>query len=186
MEEEKTYESRSACEIDNLESQITEEFVIVRSRATNQNSILCCMKFCIILTNSLVLLPFAVCDVHYAESDDICVNQNRNHLAITLKKYLISSGIITLIGVCVMNLCIVFMDVNLFIERSRDRNMKYSFGNISIFVLRLFGLCWLILGCVLYFVYTDINQCNISSVYYLSVRFILAICSAIVFIVSVR
>ncbi len=71
----------------------------------------CCAKMCLALTTTILLSPFAICDLYYATSDDACVNQNNHGLTITMHSYLMASGTIMFIFIGGINASIFLVDL---------------------------------------------------------------------------
>jgi hypothetical protein len=132
----------------------------------------CCGKSFIAIMSTIFLSPFAICDVYFASTDETCVNQNCNDLAINMQSYLMASGIIMFVGIGLLNISIFCYDYD--VSKKYDDEITvglYMFDWIS----RLFGLSWLITGCVLFWAYMDISVCAKPVKNYLFARFILAL-----------
>ena len=132
----------------------------------------CCAKSFIAIISTALLSPFAICDVYYASTDETCVNQNCNDLAINMQSYLMASGIIMFIGIGLLNVSIFCCDYNV----SKKYNDEITVGLYMFdWISRLFGISWLITGCVLFWGYMDITACAKPVKNYLFARFILAL-----------
>lgn len=139
----------------------------------------CYAKCCLSITFSLLLCPFAICDVYFASTDDSCITQSQSdhNLNITLQSYLLSSGIIVFIFIGILNFSIFIFDLNMTKSKQDNDNEQvlHMVLNLSNILVRTFGLCWLILGCVLFWAYTTISNCSQSVTNYLFARFIIFI-----------
>lgn len=147
----------------------------------------CCAKFCIAITISSILSPFAICDIYYATNDTTCVTQSQtsHNLTINLQSYLLASGIMTILSIGTFNFCLFVLDFNWFQPsdlRNRYNKSEYEeavdicskvYGRI----LNTFSIAWIILGCVLFWAYTDIESCSQTVHDYLFARFIFVIIS---------
>ena len=131
----------------------------------------CCAKLCIALMGTLILSPFAICDLYYATSDDACVNQNNHGLTITMHSYLLASGTIMFIFIGGMNFSIFFVNLDKF----KSSEEIQALLTVSEWILKLFGTSWLILGCVLLWAYTDLSKCSQTTHDYLFARFIIGL-----------
>ena len=127
--------------------------------------------------STIILTPFAVCDIYFAFSDDACVNQNSHHLSIIMHSYLLANGIITIVFICGVNMMICN---GALVEGDRPKLCKYS---IYEYILKLFGFGWLITGCVLFWGYTNESLCSRTTYNYLFTRFIFDI---VCYAISVR
>lgn len=137
-----------------------------------------CAKMCIATTLTLLLSPFAICDVYYASTDTSCVNQNCNDLAINMQSYLLASGIIIFIGIGITNFNIYCLDFKLFSPKKNTDETSVSLYLLN-WVSRLFAISWIITGCVLFWAYMDTSKCNSSIKSYLFARFIIFLISSL-------
>jgi hypothetical protein len=146
----------------------------------------CLAKACVSLTVTLLLSPFAICDVYYAVTDNSCVNESQasHNLNITLRSYLLASGIIAFSFIGLLNFSIFIFDLDMTKSTTRSRSRLVDNDNETLFhivlnianvFVRTFGFAWLILGCVLFWAYTNLSDCSQSIHDYLFTRFILAI-----------
>jgi hypothetical protein len=165
-----------------MEAQIKQTEAIFLGSPKNTACIgeVCCAKMCIAIGLTAVLSVFAICDVYYGTTDITCVSQSQtsHHLNITLKAYLLASGIIMFLFIGVLNVAIFLFDASPFQGNKRlDANDSgVSAGAIICrWLMNGFGLSWLILGCVLFWAYTDIAACSRSVHDYLFARFIIGI-----------
>jgi hypothetical protein len=163
--------------LDKLESQIVNNSDN-QSLVTKKESIsdLFCAKICISFFITGVFSIFAICDVYYACTDETCVNQSQsnNNLTIILKSYLLASGIINFIILGIFNIWLFIFDFNIFQPNITSDEVIICL-NIYNWLARAFGFAWLILGCVLFWAYTDISTCSQSVHDYLFARFIIGI-----------
>ena len=140
-------------------------------------------KCCVSITLSLLLSPFAICDVYFSSTDNTCVNQNQsdNNLNITLQTYLLASGIIvfSFIGLLNFSIFVFDLDITKSAKNNDEDDAVHFILNISNIIVRIFGLSWLILGCVLFWAYTNISDCSNPVHDYLFARFILFIISTV-------
>jgi len=165
-----------------LEAQIKQTEAILKGSPMDNGCIgeVCCAKMMISFISSALLSIFAICDVYYGATDISCVSQSQasHHLHITLKSYLLASGIIMFSFIGLLNVGIFLFDMSPF-ERNARRDINDSGVDAGAVIcgwfLNGFGLSWLILGCVLFWAYTDIDTCDQSVHDYLFARFIIGI-----------
>lgn len=170
-----------ANKVNNIEAQIItqdETHLLVKESFISDE---CCGKICIAVGTTVILSPFPICDLYYAFTDNTCVTQSQtnHHLTITLKSYLMVSGFITLSIIAIFNFCLFLLDCNVIFPNKKN-NENYFCEKIIEIIFRVFGLAWLILGCVLFWAYTDISNCSDSLHDYLFARLILGIISYVV------
>ena len=163
-------QTQYAADLNNVEAQIIrkEDTVFLIKKDDD-----ICMKICVSIFVTLICSPFAICDLYYATTDTTCVTQSqRDHnLNIILQSYLLASGIITFVLIGISNVYVFTIDLN-----SKDNNnddIIICCGAVSSWILRVFNLAWLILGCVLFWGYTDISTCSQTVHDYLFARFII-------------
>jgi len=144
------------------------------STTNNINTEVCCLKMFSALFITLILCPFAIGDVYYASRSDTCLTQNQtaHHLTIILQSYLLASGIIMFIFIGGINLIIFTYNIQ---DENEWQWDVCGYANITNYCVRSFYIAWLILGCVLFWGYTDISQCDQSISDYLFARFIIGI-----------
>lgn len=165
-----------------MEAQVkqTEAIILGSQRDTGCIGEVCCAKMCIAFISSALLSVFAICDVYYGATDITCVSQSQesHHLNITLKSYLLASGIIMFSFIGLLNIGIFLFDVTPF-EGTKRRNTNDDGVIVGTVLCRWFlngfGLSWMILGCVLFWAYTDVAACSQSVHDYLFARFIIGI-----------
>ena len=159
-------------QLNNIEAQI-----ITRNEKEPICSESCYAKVCLALTFSLLLSPFAICDVYFATTDNTCVNQSQSshNLNITLHSYLLASGIIVFLFIGLLNFSIFIFDFNMTKSKKNDDNdqLFHFVLNLSNAIVRTFGISWLILGCVLFWAYTTLPNCSRAIHDYLFARFII-------------
>jgi len=164
-------------QLDKIEAQIINN-TVNQNLVTKKDFISdqCCAKICISFFVTSFLSIFAICDVYYASTDETCVNQSQsNHnLTIILKSYLLASGIINFTILGLFNIWLFVFDFNIFHPNLNSDEVIVGL-NILNWIGKCFGLAWLILGCVLFWAYTDISSCSQSVHDYLFARFIIGI-----------
>jgi len=160
-----------------IEAQIKSTEPILNS--SSHDGEVCCAKMMISFICSSLLSIFAICDVYYGATDITCITQSQanHHLNITLKSYLLASGIIMFSFIGLLNLGIFLFDMSpLPGNRNSTSNDDFIVGAYVIrWLLNGFGLSWLVLGCVLFWAYTDITECSQPVHDYLFARFIIGI-----------
>ena len=165
-------ESEFTNHLNNIEAQI-----LINDENKSVCNESCYAKVCISLTFSLLLSPFAICDVYFATTDDSCVNQSQSihNLNITLHSYLLASGIIVFSFIGILNFSIFICDLNMTKSNNHENNDQLFniILNLSNIIVRIFGISWLILGCVLFWEFTFISDCSKPIHDYLFARFIL-------------
>ena len=175
-------DSQYTNQLHKMEAQVkqTEEIILGSPKDTGCIGEVCCAKMCIAFISSALLSVFAICDVYYGATDITCVSQSQesHHLNITLKSYLLASGIIMFSFIGLLNVAIFLFDVSPFEgNKRRDTNDDGVIVGAVLcrWVLNGFGMSWLILGCVLFWAYTDVAACSQSVHDYLFARFIIGI-----------
>jgi hypothetical protein len=171
-------ETNKTTQLNDIESQITEEDKRILVKKENIISDVCCAKICIAISVSAILSPIAICDLYYATTDESCITQSQSnhHLTIILQSYLMASGIIIFIGIGIFNFSLLISDVNMISPNKSNDEIVVGINTCSC-VFRMFELSWIILGCVLFWAYTDIGSCSQTVHDYLFARFIIAIVS---------
>ena len=132
----------------------------------------CCVKMFITSTMSIILFPFAICDIYFGMTDISCVGQHVSQIDLTMKAYLIASGIINIIttSFAIFAICISTIKT---IESFRDEfNCCW---NCSLIISKTFSILWLIIGCVLLWAYMNTSICYTNVHNYLFARFIIDI-----------
>jgi hypothetical protein len=133
-----------------------------------------CFKFIVTIFFTLLLCPFPICDIYFACTDNSCIKENSHNLKIILQSYLLASGIISFVYLAMFNFSMCIIDFN-----SLHINEKYYGFDILLYICNkisiLFQIAWLILGCILFWGYTDTLKCSQPVYDYLFTRFILGI-----------
>jgi len=182
METIKETNTQYTNDLDGIEAQITQKeqndqegAILVKKEPFISE--MCCAKMCIAITGSLILSPFAICDVYYATTDDTCVTQSQSshNLTIILQSYLLASGIITFIFIGLFDFCLIVLDFNIIKPDKNADDIGGFLSSVLNVINYFFSLAWLILGCVLFWAYTDIANCSQSVHDYLFARFIIGI-----------
>jgi hypothetical protein len=162
-----------------MEAQLKQTEIILIGSKRDSGCIgeVCCAKMMISFICSSLLSIFAICDVYYGATDITCVSQSQasHHLNITLKSYLLASGIIMFSFIGLLNVAIFLFDTSPFDGNTRRDTNDSGVSAICGWILNGFGLSWLILGCVLFWAYTDVAACAQSVHDYLFARFIIGI-----------
>jgi hypothetical protein len=132
----------------------------------------CCVKLTTIIITSIMILPFAICDVYFGSLYNTCLSQSQtdHNLTITVKSYLLVSGIIEFIGWGMVTVTII-----VFVSDVTDTDSVEVFSGCVKHFTNAFGFAWLILGCVLFWAYTDISKCTTAIHDYMFARLILGI-----------
>ena len=164
-------------QLNNMEAQTVKNDEINVLIVKNNISDVCCAKMFVVFMITALYSPFAICDIYFASTDVSCVNENQldHNLNITLKSYLLASGIINLIFIGLANFSILVLDLNVF---QPDKTSDYFIiAKIMEWMSKLFGTSWLIVGCVLFWGYTDLPLCSQNVHDYLFARFIIFLVS---------
>jgi len=177
METSNNTNTQYTSQLDRIEAQIVnnndnQSLVKKKDLISDQ----CCAKICISFFVTGFLSIFAICDVYYACTDETCVNQSQSshNLTIILKSYLLASGIINFSILGIFNIWLFVFDFNILNPKLDSDEVVFSL-NFCNWIAKGFGLAWLILGCVLFWAYTDISTCSQSVHDYLFARFIIGI-----------
>ena len=136
-------------------------------------------KLIVSLLFTAIFSPFAICDVYFASANGTCLTQSQSShgLTIILQSYLMASGIILFLFIGAFNAGIFIFGVN--ILETHDQNGVYAAMQYFERLYHFFDLPWLILGCVLFWGYTDLSLCSLSIHDYLFARFIIGILSTV-------
>ena len=175
--------TNQSLDITNLEAHIvrnTESTGLVHTQNEHCCSDKLFAKLLISISVTALLCPFAICDVYYASADDTCLTQSQSShgLTIILQSYLMASGILMFIFIGGFNVYIFACGVNM-LQTQDDTNAAVYCMKYFEYVYHLFDLPWLILGCVLFWEYTDMSACSQSIHDYLFARFIIGIISTV-------
>ena len=177
-------DTQRTIKLNDIEAQITNDDKKILVKKDEVTSDDCCAKACFAFTISALLSPFAICDLYYATTDNSCITQSQtsHNLVIIMKSYLMASGIIMFIIIGAFNFALFALDLNVMFPSTRSSKREDDdditcCANICLWIFRAFDLSWLILGCVLFWEYTDIASCSQTVHDYLFARFILALIS---------
>jgi len=137
----------------------------------------CCFKLFISFLSLIALGPFAICDVYYGVTDTSCLTQSQtqHNLNITLHAYLLASGSIMLIFIGAFNFYLFALDINIVTDKYSEEATLCA--HCVSYIFRGFGVSWLVLGCVLFWAYTNISDCSQSVHDYMFARLIIGIIS---------
>lgn len=116
------------------------------------------VKCCMIVPLVILTFPIAFCDIYFALHDHTCLDQSIDKTTITMKTFLLVSGIYTytLVGV----LCLVISTVNL--TTSNDYTcILVLLGRLN----QMFITLWTIVGAVLF--WSQMNAATCSSQVYI-------------------
>ena len=177
MESSNNTNTQYISQLDNIEAQVitnSENNSLVQKKDWISDQ--CCAKICISLFITGFFSIFAICDVYYACTDKTCINQSQasHHLTIVLKSYLLASGIINFVFLGIFNIWLFIFDFNIMYPNIGSDEVIIAL-NCYNWIARVFNISWLILGCVLFWAYTDISTCSLQVHDYLFARFILGI-----------
>ena len=111
------------------------------------------MRFIIFVVLIIYIFPLTFCDLYFGLTDDSCVNNSVDRLAINLADYLVIGGIIRAIG-----LFFLLASICCFNEKTGP----YIIGiGMILFVLgSIFGIAWNIIGGVIFWSYMDNSTCS--------------------------
>lgn len=143
-----------------------------------------CWNMGLLLLVSIMVLPFGICSVYYAYTDDSCVDLKAGKLYVTLKDYLAVDGIIYLIlyVVIIKNLMTIFNSYDKLQEPMKESTLlilKY----VS-FVVKGFLSSWLIVGATIFWKEIDNDKCNDSIYNYVYASLVIKIVHTIIEIIS--
>jgi len=126
-------------------------------------------KVCSSIMILIICIPIIFCDIYYSLTDVSCVNESPSYLDISLKIYLLLSGIINLI------LIIIAITIIIFIKDFSDKNdIAYllTFGNS--YISFIFNLVWNIIGSIVFWGYIyDNGTCKIEISTYVFISLII-------------
>jgi hypothetical protein len=130
--------------------------ILKRKEPENDENIFVCVKSCMFITVLVLTVPFIVCNLYYAYTDESCVNIYPDHFGVNLKIYLAVDGIL---GAVVIG--IIFTVVFLLKKKPNNNNCCLTtFGNIA----TAFGIAWTIVGAIIFWKLIDNTKCD-NSVY---------------------
>ena len=133
-----------------------------------------CIKSCLTLALTSLMSPFIICDMYFALTDTSCVHQSFDKLLVTMYSYLLVSAIFGIVVLTILILCVNF-------EKKESKEGCNEFCEMCcqllVWILKLFGLSWSILGFVIFWGYMDTDKCARPIYNYLLVKFIIIILS---------
>ncbi len=127
--------------------------ILKRKEPENDENIFMCVKSCMFVTLLVLTLPFIICNLCYAYTDESCVTINPPNFGVNLKTYLAVDGIlgtIALLGILFAAFCFIKKEPN-----SNNCCLKL-FGNIA----TAFGIAWTIIGAIIFWSLIDNNKCD--------------------------
>jgi hypothetical protein len=109
----------------------------------------------------LFTCPIGIADLVYSFKDEECLNEYPDYIYLNMKKYLITSGILTLFT------CL-YMMVNLFYLRDEPPICLMIINIVVVLTIQSFLIIWNVLGAILFwsFIYPDGN-CSLDLSSYL-------------------
>jgi len=121
------------------------------------------MKLFILFIISICIVPFVVCNLYYAYSDNSCVHEPAGKLAVNLFNYLVVDGIFGAIVAIVWFLLIC--TTNFTGESNLTGEGNLSIGNwigaaLITGIVSIFGLAWTITGAIIFWSLMDNNLCD--------------------------
>lgn len=126
-------------------------------------------KVCSSIMILIICIPIIFCDIYYSLTDVSCVNESPSYLDISLKLYLLLSGIINLILVLltiVMIICLKDFD------NKNDIAYLLTFGNL--YISCVFNLVWNLIGSIVFCGYIYENgTCKIGVSTYVFISLII-------------
>jgi hypothetical protein len=103
------------------------------------------MKFCMTILVLIIMTPIIVADLYFGFTDNSCINDEPENLAISMKLYLIVSGFVgmgTMIGILISICCLSFDDQTVII------NMCCM--SCIVVGAEIFHIVWNILGAIVF------------------------------------
>lgn len=141
--------------------------ILKRKEPENDENIFMCVKSCMFITLLALTLPFIICNLCYAYTDDSCVTINPPNFGVNLKTYLAVDGIlgtIALLGILFVICCIK--------EEPNSNNCCLNlFGNIA----TAFGIAWTIIGAIIFWSLIDNTKCDKSVYNYIFAQLVIKI-----------
>jgi hypothetical protein len=134
-----------------------------------------CLKSCFALALTSLMSPFIICDMYFALTDTSCVHQSFDKLIVTMYSYLLVSAIFGIVTVSILSCSILCFNFEK--KESKDGCNEFCEMCCQLFVwiLKLFGLSWSILGFVIFWGYMNTDKCARPVYNYLLVKFIIII-----------
>ena len=183
-QQNKTTDTHYTNELDKIEAQIIQQkenpqkeetCMLVKQSDCISDEL--CFKIFLSFISFFVCGPFAICDVYYGSTDTSCLTQSQmdHDLNITLRTYLLVSGSLMLIFIGAFNFYLFAFNVNILVDKYSDELTIASY--CCSYIARGFGISWLILGCVLFWAYTDISDCSQAVHDYMFARLIIGLIS---------
>lgn len=126
-------------------------------------------KVCTSIIILIICIPIIFCDIYYSLTDVSCVNERPSYLDISLKLYLLLSGIINLI------LIIIAITIIIFIKDFSDKNdISYLFAKYTLYIQTIFNLAWNLIGSIVFWGYIYENgSCKIGVSTYVFISLII-------------
>jgi hypothetical protein len=142
--------------------------ILKRTEPENDANIFMCVKSCMFITLLALTLPFIICNLCYAYTDESCVTINPPNFDINLKTYLAVDGIlgaVALLGILFVAFCCIKEEPN-----SNNCCLKL-FGNIA----TAFGIAWTIIGAIVFWSLIDNTKCDRSVYNYIFAQLVIKI-----------
>lgn len=141
------------------------------------NMVLCCADLTVILFVSIFMIPFGICSVYYAYTDNSCIALKAGKLYVTLKDYLAVDGLLFLILYTIIVFCIIYKPDNIVKTYS-------SLIRIVSLTIKGFTASWLVLGASIFWKQIDNNECEDGIYNYVYASLIIKIIFTIMEILS--
>ena len=142
--------------------------ILKRTEPDNEVNIMFCVKGFMFIVMLALTLPFIICNLCYAYTDESCVTINPPNFGVNLKTYLAVDGIlgaVALLGIIFAAFC--FMN-----EEPNNNNCCLNlFGNIT----TAFGIAWTIIGAIIFWQLIDNNKCDRSVYNYIFAQLVIKI-----------
>jgi len=143
-------------------------------------------KCCAATFTTMILSPFVICDLYFAATDNSCsyqIIESKSKISIDMHVYLLTSGIIGVISISLINCKIFTINVT---EDGKQKNSLITDDDCETnfciqfvcWVFKLFTISWLIIGCVLFWGCMDLSKCSNPIFNYLFTRFIILLVDA--------
>jgi hypothetical protein len=130
---------------------------------SDQNELMCFNSFYVIGLN----FPLMVCDLYYGYNDESCLNQSeKNNLE--FDNYLVISGFIML------------SEILLFAIILLNKHLQRSVKKIIYLLVLLFNISWIITGMIIFWKYTNMNECSKIMLSYASISFAMKLASHLI------
>ena len=142
-------------DIENQQKKIDDNIInnAIIEQENEQNFIRKIIKYFLIPSSIICVVPFVICDLYFAFTDDTCVNQHIDKLYIDLYTYLVVSGLYSGTLLFLMITILLFIDIDIL--------FKYIFiFDIFSYISTIFITAFTIVGSIIFWNKMDNTKCS--------------------------